>query len=64
MDMRRSYYLAARRDDFAEPAADAGWLDTTGILPVTPANDKRQIIRPLRGVLRCLIALHRLSRPN
>jgi hypothetical protein len=41
MDIRRSFYLAARQDDFAELAADAGWLDTTDILSVTPEKSAR-----------------------
>jgi hypothetical protein len=68
MDTRRSFYLAARQDDFAEPAADAGWADTTDILSVTPANDDSRVKDRLSArcatFLRRLIALHRLSRPN
>jgi hypothetical protein len=68
MDMRRSFYLAARQDDFAEPAADTSWLDTTDILSVTPANDnsrvKDRVSTRCATFLRRLIAVHRLSRPN
>jgi hypothetical protein len=68
MDMRRSFYLAARQDDFAEPAADASWLDTTDILSVAPANDNSRVEDRLSArcatFLRRLIALHRLDWPN
>jgi hypothetical protein len=68
MDTRRSFYLAPRQDDLAEPAADAGWIDTTDILSVTPANDNSRVKDRLSTrcatFLRRLIAVHRLSRPN
>jgi hypothetical protein len=68
MDTRRSFYLAARQDDFAEPAADADWVDTTDILSATPANDNLRVQDRLSArcatFLRRLIALHRLSWPN
>jgi hypothetical protein len=39
MDKHRSFYLASREDDFAEPAADASRLDFDDIPFVMPAND-------------------------
>jgi hypothetical protein len=39
MDTRRSFYLASREDDFAEPAADASRLDFNDIPFIMPAND-------------------------
>ena len=39
MDTRRSFYLASRKDDFAEPAADLSTIDSTDIPYVMPAND-------------------------
>ena len=36
---RRSFYLASREDDFAEPAADASRLDFNDIPFIMPAND-------------------------
>jgi len=39
MDTRRSFYLASRQDDFAEPAADASRLDFNDIPFIMPAND-------------------------
>ena len=39
MDTRRSFYLASRKDDFAEPAADLSTIDSTDIPYVVPAND-------------------------
>jgi len=39
MDTRRSFYLASRKDDFAEPAADLSTIDFTDIPYVVPAND-------------------------
>ena len=41
MDTRRSFYLASRKDDFAEPAADQSTIDSTDIPYVMPANDTR-----------------------
>jgi hypothetical protein len=68
MDKRRSFYLAPREDDFAEPAAGAGWVDTTDVLAITPANDNLRVEDRLSArcatFLRRLIALHRLSRAN
>ena len=39
MDTRRSFYLASRKDDFAEPAADLSTINSTDIPYVMPAND-------------------------
>jgi hypothetical protein len=68
MDTRRSFYLAARQDDFAGPAADADWVNATDILSATPANDnsraKDRLSARSATFLRRLIALHRLSWPN
>jgi hypothetical protein len=65
MDARRSFYLAARQDDFREPTLDAGWIDSTDILSVTPANDNLRVKDGLSArcgtFLRRLIALHRLG---
>ena len=67
MDTRRSFYLAPRQDDLAD-LPDAGWIDTTEIPSVTPANDNSRVKDRLSTrcatFLRRLIALHRLSRPN
>ena len=38
MDTRRSYYLARREDDFAEPPAEAR-IECFEILYAAPAND-------------------------
>jgi hypothetical protein len=40
MDMRRSFYLAVRQDDFHLPTPDHGRVDFADIPYVTPANDK------------------------
>jgi hypothetical protein len=68
MDTRRSFYLASKQDDFAEPPADASRLDLDDILFIIPANDNsptRDSLSACCGsLLRRLIALHRLSRPN
>jgi hypothetical protein len=64
MDTRRSLYLASRRDDFAELAANASQLDTGDILFVVPANDnlrtKEKLSARCGRLLRRLIALRRL----
>ena len=39
MDTRRSFYLASREDDFAEPAAGASRLDFNDIPFIMPVND-------------------------
>jgi hypothetical protein len=68
MDTRRSFYLAPRQDDFAEPASDPGWVDSAAIPYVTPANDniqtKDRLSARVRALLRRLIALHGLGWAN
>jgi hypothetical protein len=39
MDTRRSFYLAARQDDFDVRAPDEDWVDFTDVPYVVPAND-------------------------
>jgi hypothetical protein len=62
MDTRRSFYLASREDDSAEPAADASRLDFNDIPFITPANDNlrtKDRWSARRGLLlRRLFALH------
>jgi hypothetical protein len=62
MDARRSFYLASREDDFAEPAADASRLDFSDIPFIMPANDNlrtKDRWSARRGsLLRRLFALH------
>ena len=64
MDTRRSFYLASKEDDFAEPAADASRLDFDDIPYVIPANDNLQTKDSLSArcgsLLRRLVALHSL----
>ena len=64
MDTRRSFYLASRKDDFAEPAADLSTIDFTDIPYVVPANDnastKDRLSARCGALLRRLIALHRI----
>jgi hypothetical protein len=68
MDTRRSFYLASKEDDFAEPSPDASLLDLDDIPFIMPANDNSRTRDSLSAccgsLLRRLIALHRLSRPN
>jgi hypothetical protein len=68
MDTRRSFYLASKEDDFAEPSPDASRLDLDDISFIMPANDNSRTRDSLSAccgsLLRRLIALHRLSRPN
>jgi hypothetical protein len=68
MDKRRSFFLASRQNDFAEPAADASRLDFNDIPFVMPVNDNLQTkesLSPRRtGLLRRLIALHSLRWPD
>jgi hypothetical protein len=58
MDARQSFYLAARRDDFAEPAPDAGRLVADN---VAAANDnlpgKERLSARWRALLRRLLEL-------
>jgi hypothetical protein len=64
MDMRRSYYLHSRQDDFGEPAADANRLDFDDIPFIMPANDnlrtKDRLSARCGSLLRRLISLHSL----
>jgi hypothetical protein len=64
MDVRRSFYLASRRDDFAETPIDASRLDASDIPCVVPANDnsppKDGLSARCGNLLRRLIALHGL----
>jgi len=69
MDTRRSFYLASREDDFAEPAADASRLDFSDIPFIMPANDNLRTKiagRPAVGVcfVVCLPCMAFLARPN
>jgi hypothetical protein len=63
MDTRRSFYLAARQDDFDVPAPDEAPVDLTDISYITPANDnarsKGRLSDRCGVLLRRLIALHR-----
>jgi len=65
MDTRRSFYLAARQDDFDMPAPDEPGIDFTDIASITPANDNLRTKDRLSsrcGALVCrLIGLHSLS---
>ena len=61
MDKRRSFYLASKQDDFAEPAADTSRLDFNDIPFIIPANDnvrtKDRLSARYGSLLRRLIAL-------
>jgi hypothetical protein len=65
MDTRRSFYLAARQDDFDILAPDEAGGDLTDIPSVTPANDNTRTKDGLStrcgALLRRLIGLHSLS---
>jgi hypothetical protein len=67
MDTRRSYYLAARQDDFDVRAPDEDLTDFTDVPYVIPANDNtRTKDRPsarCAPLLRRLFALHPTQRP-
>jgi hypothetical protein len=67
MDTRRSFYLASREDDFAEPAADASRLDFNDIPFIMPANDnlrnKDSLSARCGSLIRRLLALHGLRSP-
>ena len=67
MDTRQSFYLAAGRDDFAEPAPDAGRL-VSDIPYVSAANDnfrvKERLAARCGALLRRLIGLHSGSQPK
>ena len=64
MDARRSFYLASRQDDFAEPPKDASRLDFSDIPYVVPGNDnlrtKERLSARCGNLLRRLIAVHGL----
>ena len=65
MDTRRSFYLAARQDDFDVRAPDEDWVDFTDIPYVVPANDntrtKDRLSARCAALFRRLIALHPLK---
>jgi hypothetical protein len=65
MDTRRSFYLAARQDDFDVPPTDEVEVNLSDIPYVTPANDntrtKDRLSTRCRAFLRRLIGLHSLS---
>jgi len=62
VDMRRSYYLAQRQDDFAEAPADARTLESYEILYAAPANDnsptKARLSARCWNLFRRLVAVH------
>ena len=68
MDMRRSFYLAAKPDDFVEPVSDASMIDSADVPYVTPANDnlrvKDRLSARCRSLLRRLIALNTCRSPG
>jgi hypothetical protein len=65
MDTRRSFYLAARQDDFDSPAPDEGRVNVINIPYVSPANDniptKDRLSIRVGALLRRLIVLHGLN---
>jgi hypothetical protein len=65
MDRRRSFYVAARQDNFDVPAPDDAGLNLTDIPYVTPVNDNVQTEDRLwarcGALLRRLIRLHSLN---
>jgi hypothetical protein len=58
MDAHRSFYLAARQNDFDLPAPDEDRVDFTDIPYVTPANDNFRV--KVRLAARCGALLRRL----
>ena len=62
MDRRRSFYLAARQDDFDVPAPDEASVDLTDIPYIIPANDnvrtKDRLSVRCGALIRRLLALH------
>ncbi len=62
MNVRRSFYLASKQGDFAEPAPEASRVDCSGIFYITAANDNLRVKDRLSGrcadLLRRLIGLH------
>jgi hypothetical protein len=66
MDRRRSFYLAARQDDFDVTTPDAATVDSTDIPYTIAANDNvrtndRRLSARCGALLRRMIALHALS---
>jgi hypothetical protein len=65
VDARRSYYLAHRKDDFAEAPADIHKPQSYEILCATPANDnspsKTGLLARCWNLFRRLVAEHRLA---
>jgi hypothetical protein len=65
MDTRRSFYLAARQDDFDVSTPDDAQVDFSEIHFITPANDnartKDRLSTRCGALLRRLIGLHRVS---
>ncbi len=61
LDTRRSFYLASRRDDFAEPAPPSD-IDSGDIPYILAANDNLRVKDRLRvwceALLRRLLSLH------
>ena len=59
MDMRRSFYLASKQDDFDLPLPDDSWVNFRKHPLYMPANDNVRAKESLstRCVLRRLIAL-------
>jgi hypothetical protein len=60
MDTRRSFYVASKEDDFAEPAA--GRLDVSDVPLNRPANDNLRTKNRLSA--RCASLLRRLFAPH
>jgi hypothetical protein len=63
MDVRRSFYVTVKQDEFTEPAPNASRLDCDGIPYITAANDNVRVRDRLRarceGFFHRLIELHR-----
>jgi hypothetical protein len=68
MDTRRSFYLACKEDDFAEPPTGANRLDFNHIPIVLPANDnvrtKDSLSARCGSLLRRLLTLHSHRLPD
>jgi len=64
----RSFYLNSRQDDFAEPHAEPGAVNTNDIPYIMPANDnswtKDRLSTRCGILIRRLIALNSLRRPR
>ncbi len=68
MDVRRSFYLASKQNDFAEPAPDPRRLNCSDIPYVMGTNDnlrvkERLLVARCGDLLRRLIGLHRGNWP-